>query len=1678
MSSRTSFTLSLFLLLAALVPSKAQVVINEIHYHPVEKPAFDIGGNPIFAGTGTAADLADDVHEFIELTNVGASPVSLAGYKLTGGINFTFPAGTSIATGGYLVVAKNPARIQTVYSIAGVLGPWVGKLGNNGDTVRLENTGGTTIDSASYSASFPWAISANGLGANDDFTGLSSANYQYKGRSLQRVSPSASSNDPANWLAVRPAVAATFADLPTPRAANIVTRAVPKPAVVGYSVVQLSDNAATIRASQQVKIACNFSSSATLSSVQVEYFLENMNAFGETRTTVAMTTLGNNQYSATLPGQIDRTIVRWRIKADRGDGVELVFPRPDDPAVVQVGAPTYPSTPAPPTALPKVSALREAWSAYFVTPVRSSVKPIYDVIIPTDGSLVDDNAANNTMQFNGVNGLQALAFNCKGGPKRTTAENTASSYPRETPYQLSSARIWNDVVPGVFATNGVIRDIVIRYHGSRWSRRPLRKSFKVFFADYTPFIDGAGNAVTQLFETDKSDMFMTGQGLHQLAGLPISTVRYVDWYFNSDAKIDRLEQGEYNGELLDAYHEKMQRLSPGSAKEETGDYYKAVGFIVGDNLNGEGPYGNGNGWKLPAAGFWTELQRFDYTFALQNHHWKGAKPMMDLINGMWAARGDTHTAPAPNIPALRTWLETNWDVEAELTSLALGNWMCPWDDTTQNHFLWRRANGKWVRTLWDFDNMYGGGAGAAAQNSIYLGEVSDPGNNFRGPNYVKDSFLKAFRTEYKARLWFLTNTLLDPDNLQVITYKNVGGTSTSYFSYINAQSGGFAVNRFNTVNTLTALGTFYKPTRPTNTAPTVAAAVLPGANLQGSAYGYNAAYTHAAAPSTSPHTSSKWEIRTAASTYDDPIHVGTSTTALTSLAIPFGQLTYGQTYFWRVTYYDALGHPSITSAETSFSYGPTSITAGNVTLNEIMAENITAVANAGDHPDYIELKNNTAAIVDLSGWNLTDDELIPTLYTFPAGTLLPASGYLIVWCDSATTPGLHTGFGLSKKGQRVILLQNGIVKDAISFGPQAQDSAIGRFTDGTGAWTLVNATPAAVNTARAFGTSATNVKFNEWMAAPRSGSDWFELFNAETTPLSIAGLWLSGEPAIPKTTQIPALSFIGAKGVAKFDANDSIAGFSGVNFKLSSGGDTVLLSTNDGLTALGSITFGAQQPNVSQGRFPDGTATILPFPLSPSPGDNNWLPAQVVINEALTNSTAPFDDAIELFNTSASPVDIGGWWLSDDHFALQKYQIAPGTIIPPGGYVVFYENQFNPTPGAGNSFSLSATGDELVLSATDGVGVPNGYRSQVSFGPAADGISFGRVLTGSPAGTQEPEFWPMIARTFGQDSAATNAIFHTGLGLTNSAPKTGPIVINEVMYHPTDLPGPLDNTRDEFIELHNITTNSVNVSGWKLKADADFLFPASTFIRPGDYVLVVGFNPATDPASLAAFRAAYGLAANVPIFGPYTPKLSNSSSDIELAYPGPAIAGVVPFILVDKIIHDSVAPWPVAPDGTGPALQRISRTAIGNDVANWASATATPAAVNSGQTPIADSDGDGIPDGWETANGFDKFNDTDATLDSDGDGQNNLAEFLAGTAPHSSASVFKTDVAKIAGGFHVQFPGKTGKSYTIQYRDSLTAGNWLRLQDVPTLAVDQTITASDITAAPNRFYRTITPLQP
>ncbi len=140
--------------------------------------------------------------------------------------------------------------------------------------------------------------------------------------------------------------------------------------------------------------------------------------------------------------------------------------------------------------------------------------------------------------------------------------------------------------------------------------------------------------------------------------------------------------------------------------------------------------------------------------------------------------------------------------------------------------------------------------------------------------------------------------------------------------------------------------------------------------------------------------------------------------------------------------------------------------AGEVVINELMADNTTGATDpAGELEDWIELYNNTAFEVNLTGLYLSDNPENPNKWAFPSGTLIPAHGYLIVWADEdGSQSGLHANFKLKASGEFLSLASSdGAILDSLSFGEQSADRSFGRYPNGTGSFTDMPPTFAAEN---------------------------------------------------------------------------------------------------------------------------------------------------------------------------------------------------------------------------------------------------------------------------------------------------------------------------------------------------------------------------------------------------------------------------------------------------------------------------------------------------------------------------------------------------------------------------------------------------------------------------------------
>jgi hypothetical protein len=756
-----------------------------------------------------------------------------------------------------------------------------------------------------------------------------------------------------------------------------------------------------------------------------------------------------------------------------------------------------------------------------------------------------------------------------------------------------------------------------------------------------------------------------------------------------------------------------------------------------------------------------------------------------------------------------------------------------------------------------------------------------------------------------------------------------------------------------------------------------------------------------------------------------------------------------------------------------------------VILNEILTQNSTLPEPDGSTPDWIELFNPSTNDVDLAGLALSDDPALPRKWTFPPGSIIRANNYLAVMCDgSGLASATNTGFALEGSGGAVYLYarasDGGALLDSIRYGLLPQDFSLGRSATGASStWTLNLPTIGRTNIAANLG-PASSLRINEWLANPPSGDDdWFELFNPGTLPVELSGLLLSDDPAEPGKFPIPARSWIGVSSdrFLKFVADDNVQnGPNHAAFKLSATADRIILSHPDG-TAIDAISFVNQASGMSEGRLPDGAAQIVPFLQTISPGHPNYLfLTNILINEILTHSDPPLEDAVELRNAATSTADLSGWFLSDDQDEPKKFALPAGTALGAGAFQVFYENQFNPRPGDPGSFSFSsAGGDSVILSEAGPGGVLTGRRAVASLGPAENGVSFGRIQTSTGV-----DYAPLRSRTFGKDLPSTVEEFRLGAGLVNSGPKIGPLIISELMFYPPML-GTNDNVRDEFIELQNISSGTLSLfdpahptNRWRLRGGVEFDLPAIT-LPPGGVVVVTSFDPQNDLAAAAAFRQRYNTTATLA--GPYLGKLGNEDDAIELLKPdAPQLdTGEVPFVLVEKVAYAAAAPWPAGAAGSGLSLHRRFQSPewlYANEPLHWLAQTANPGLPEGASE--TDRDGDGMADDWERVHGFDPTSAADAFLDSDGDGLSNLAEFSLGTDPRDSASTFKAVVQRDSGGLVLVFTATSGRNFSVQARARFGDAEWSEVAQVPPGA-EREVRLPLPTSASTQFYRLVAP---
>ncbi len=104
--------------------------------------------------------------EYIELFNKSGSSIDLSGWEFEEGVNFTFPPGTSLSSGAYLVIAANKDFTSNAHPSANVVGQFEGELANGGELLRLVDDWGNLADEVHYHTGGSWPFLAGGLGSS------------------------------------------------------------------------------------------------------------------------------------------------------------------------------------------------------------------------------------------------------------------------------------------------------------------------------------------------------------------------------------------------------------------------------------------------------------------------------------------------------------------------------------------------------------------------------------------------------------------------------------------------------------------------------------------------------------------------------------------------------------------------------------------------------------------------------------------------------------------------------------------------------------------------------------------------------------------------------------------------------------------------------------------------------------------------------------------------------------------------------------------------------------------------------------------------------------------------------------------------------------------------------------------------------------------------------------------------------------------------------------------------------------------------------------------------------------------------------------------------------------------------------------------------------------------------
>jgi len=253
---------------------------------------------------------------------------------------------------------------------------------------------------------------------------------------------------------------------------------------------------------------------------------------------------------------------------------------------------------------------------------------------------------------------------------------------------------------------------------------------------------------------------------------------------------------------------------------------------------------------------------------------------------------------------------------------------------------------------------------------------------------------------------------------------------------------------------------------------------------------------------------------------------------------------------------------------------------------------------------------------------------------------------------------------------------------------------------------------------------------------------WIELYNSGSSSITLDGYALANNYSNLNQWAFPNGTVINAGEykiiVADGQPAQTLGGELHTGFRLDPSGSIAL---SKGGRILDYINYPAVAADYSYGSFPNGQVVDRQQFYYVTPGaPNNGSPIPVIVNEWLasnTNSivdpaTGQREDWVELYNFGSTPIDLSGYFLTDDSNKKKQWAFPQGSVISAGGYLLVWADNAatNSTPGDLHAgFALGRNGESIILYTPALLVV-----DRIDFGPQGNNVSQGRYPDGNFGG--------------------------------------------------------------------------------------------------------------------------------------------------------------------------------------------------------------------------------------------------------------------------------------------------------------------------------------------------------